>query len=221
MPDGVVVPCSVPGVGWLADDGCYYKPAIEIPSPGDGVEDGLGHWYVGQCGYPPNEDVTKYRWFAVPPDAQQLAAEAVRRLRPATPVIRLNPQPPTAQLVRLPSWVWLAPSSWGTRTATASVPGLAVTATATPTTLVFTSGDGSTFTCAGPGTAWRKGMNPAAKSPTCGHTFTRAGSYTLTATVTWQITWAGGGASGTADPLTTTSSLGIVAAESQALIITR
>jgi hypothetical protein len=218
IPDGTSVPCSVPGVGWLADDGCYYQPAVELPSPGDGVPEGQGRWYVGQCGYPPNEDVTRYRWFASPPGPQQLADEAVRALRPPTPVIRLNPAPPVAQLVRLPSWVWLDPSSWGQRMATASVPGMSVTATATPTKVVFSAGDGASFTCTGPGTPWKRGMNPAAKSPTCGHTYTRAGTFMVTATVTWVITWAGGGETGTAPALTTTSSLGVRVTESQALV---
>jgi hypothetical protein len=216
MPDGAVVPCSLPGVGWLADDGCYYQPAVEMPS--SDVPGGQGRWYFGYCGYPPNEDVVKYRWFASPPGPQQLADEAVRALRPPAPVIRLNPAPPVAQLVRLPSWVWLDPSSWGPRTATASVPGMSVTATATPTKVVFTAGDGTSFTCTGPGTPWNRGMNPAAKSPTCGHTYTRAGTFTLTATVTWTITWAGGGQTGTAPALTTTSSLGVRVTESQALV---
>jgi hypothetical protein len=218
MRDGRSVPCSVPGVGWLADDGCYYQPAVEIPSPGDGVPDGQGRWYVGQCGYSPNEDVTKYRWFASPPGPQQLADEAVRALRPPAPAIRLNPMPPVAQLVRLPSWVWLDPSSWGPRTATASVPGMSVTATATPTKVVFVAGDGTSFTCIGPGTPWKRGMNPAAESPSCGHTYTRAGTFTLSATVTWAITWSGGGETGTAPALTTTSSLGVRVTESQALV---
>ena len=218
MPDGRSVPCSVPDVGWLADDGCYYQPAVELPSPGDGVPDGQGRWYVGQCGYPPNEDVVKYRWFASPPGPQQLADEAVRALRPPAPAIRLNPKPPVPQLVRLPSWVWLDRSSWGPRTATASVPGMSVTATATPTKVVFTTGDGTSFTCAGPGTPWKRGMNPAAESPSCGHIYTRAGAFTLSATVTWAITWAGGGETGTAPALTTTSSLGVRVTESQALV---
>jgi len=217
LPDGTAAPCSVPGVGWLADDGCYYQPATELPSPE--VPDGQGRWYIGQCGgYPPNEDVVRYRWFASPPGPEQLADEAVRALRPPTPVIHVNPRPPTRQLVRLPTWIWLDPSSWRAQTATASVPGMTVTATATPTKAVFAAGDGTVFTCTGPGTPWRNGMNPAAPSPTCGHSFPRAGSYTLTATVTWAITWAGGGQTGTEPALTTTSSVAMAVAESQALL---
>jgi len=221
-PSGVVVPCHIDGVGWLADDGCYYQPATGVDLAGaealGGPAPPPSRWYVGQCGYPPVVGLTRFRLFGSPPGLALLAEQAVKALRPPAPAIRLNPMPPVAQLVRLPSWVWLDPSSWGPRTATASVPGMSVTATATPTKVVFSAGDGTSFTCTGPGTAWRPGMNPAAKSPTCGHIYTRAGTFTLTATVTWAITWAGGGETGTAPALTTTSSLGVRVTESQALV---
>jgi hypothetical protein len=87
------------------------------------------------------------------------------------------------------------------------VPGLSVTATATPSRLVLATGDGATVTCTGPGTAWTPRMDPQAASPSCGHTFTRAGTVTVTATVTWDIRWAGGGVTGTVAPLTTTANV--------------
>ncbi|MGY0234030.1 hypothetical protein [Longispora urticae] len=81
----------------------------------------------------------------------------------------------------------------------------------------ISTGDGSTVNCGGPGTAWTTAVGPSASSPTCGHTYTRAGTYTLTATVTWDVSWTGGGTSGTVPALTTTASLTLVVVESQAL----
>jgi hypothetical protein len=63
-------------------------------------------------------------------------------------------------------------------------------------------------------------MDPNAESPTCGHTYTRpsrgepGGVFELSATVTWEITWSGGGTSGTVDPLTTSAGTQVVVTES-------
>ena len=146
-----------------------------------------------------------------------LARQAVAHLGLPLPVIRLNPTPPAAQIVYLPTWIWLDASSWGSRSATASVPGLSVTATATAVGLVVTTGDGASVTCPGPGTAWVSGMDANASSPTCGHTYTRPGTFTLTATVTWTVTWVGGGQSGTVPDLVTTATQPVAVTEAQAL----
>jgi hypothetical protein len=221
-----VVPCFVPEYGqFSADDGCYYRLATGVELAAAEAVGGPAvppqHWYVGACGgYPPVGGVTKFRLFggAALPDPAVLAARAVKDLRLPSPGIRVNPVPPVAQLVYLPSWLWLDPGSWGTRSATASVPGLSVTATATPSRLVFSTGDGASVTCVGPGTAWSSGMDPNSSSPSgCGHTYTRPGTYPLTATVTWQVGWAGGGQTGTVADLTTTATVQVTVTDSQAL----
>jgi hypothetical protein len=218
---GREMPCYLQGAGWLSDDGCYYQPAtgadLAAAEALGGPVTPPGQWYVGQCGYPPVAGMTRFRVFAAPPGPELLAAQAVKALKLPLPGIRVNPSPPAAQLVYLPTWLWLDASSWGLRSATASVPGLSVTATAKPSRLVFSTGDGATVTCPGPGTAWTAGKDPNAASPTCGHTYTRPGSYALTSTVTWQIGWAGGGRTGTVPDLTTTSTVTLNVTESQAL----
>jgi len=219
-PIGKVVPCQFDG-GWLADDGCYYKPATGIDLTGAEALGGPAtppdQWYVGVCGYPPVVGLTKYRLFGAPPGPALLADQAVKALRLPAPAIRLNPAPPAPQLVHLPTWVWLDASSWGSRSATASVPGLSVTATATPAQLTLTTSDGASVSCKGPGTAWSTGTDPKAASPTCGHTFTAPGAVTVTATVTWNVSWAGGGATGTVPALTTTATVPAQVQESAGL----
>jgi hypothetical protein len=57
-------------------------------------------------------------------------------------------------------------------------------------------------------------------SPTCGHTYTTAadaGGYTLRATVTWAISWAGGGVAGVRPALTTTAALDLQVKEAGAV----
>jgi hypothetical protein len=219
---GREIPCSVPGYGDLADDGCYYRPAVGLElqaalALGSPVTPPY-RWYIGSCGYPPSATLTKFRIFAGGVvDPAVLAAQAVKELNLPRPMIRVNPAPPAKQLAYLPTWLWLDGTSWQTKTATASVPGLSVTATAKPAKLVFSTGDGRSLTCPGPGTSWAAGTNPDAASPTCGHTYTLPGTLSLTATVTWQISWAGGGQTGSVPDLVTSSTVALEVTESQAL----
>jgi hypothetical protein len=217
------VPCYKPGEGWLADDGCYYQPAtgedLQAANATDGAAPAAQEWFLGSCDFPPYSGQTRFRLFAAAPapDPRVLAAQAVAQLHLPSPIVRLNPAPPARQLVYVPMWVWLDASSWGSQSATASVPGLSVTATATAARLVLATGDGATVVCGGAGTVWSAGDDPAAASPTCGHTYAAAGPMRLTATVTWTVSWAGGGAAGTVPALTTTATQTVQVAESQAL----
>ncbi len=155
------------------------------------------------------------------PDPAALARAAYDQLRLPSPVIRLSPT--GRQLVNLPTWLWLDSTGWGGSSATAAVPGESVTATATPTGVTWSLGDGSTMTCAGPGTPYALGMNPAVGSPDCGHTYRRSSAgqpgsaYAVTATVHWSVTWAGAGQAGIFPGLTTTATATVPVAESQAL----
>jgi hypothetical protein len=137
-----------------------------------------------------------------------LAAVASARLVLPRLVIRANPA--GAQLVRLPTWLWVDPAGWAPRSATAAVPGVAVTATATPSRVVWSMGDGATVACASAGTPFRAGTDPAAASPDCGHTYRSSsqerpgGVFPVRATVFWTVTWSGAGQSGHFDDLSTT-----------------
>lgn len=158
-----------------------------------------------------------------PPPPGVLARLAVRYLRLPSPQIRSSPAQALLQLTRLPVWLWIAPAAWQPQSKTASVPGESVTATATPASAAWETGDGDTVTCKGPGTPYTGG-NPAASSPTCGHTYQMSsagqpgGAYPVTVTVTWAITWTGpAGAGGALAPLHTAAATRFRVAESQAL----
>jgi hypothetical protein len=152
------------------------------------------------------------------PSAAVLAQRAYRVLVLATPVIGMSPGPGVAQLVRVPTWLWLDPAMWGPRSASASVPGLSATVTAVPVRVVWSMGDGTTVVCAGPGTRFVAGRsNPYAASPDCGHTYTRAGPVTVTATVSWRVRWAGGGTAGVLPGLVSASSVDLRVVEAQAV----
>jgi len=126
--------------------------------------------------------------------------------------------------VSLPVWLWVEPGSWAPVSATATVGGLSVTATATPTQVLWTTGDGNGVWCAGPGTPWRPGTDPWAASPTCSYAYPRSSGgqpgevYQLRATVTWSVTWtASTGQTGVRPALTTTATVAVRVVEAQAI----
>ncbi|SFK89050.1 hypothetical protein SAMN05421835_1424 [Amycolatopsis sacchari] len=145
---------------------------------------------------------------------------ARRQLKLPSPAISANPA--GDQLVNLPTWMWLS-SGWGPVSTTASVPGVSVTATATPGFVTWSMGDGSTVVCNGAGTPYSVGTDPAAPSPDCGHVYHRSSAaqpgqaFGVTATVHWTVTWSGAGQGGTFPEMTTTSTESFRVAESQAL----
>jgi hypothetical protein len=229
--DGDVVPCSLPGKGWYhASTGCYYRKAPaarvrdlwELPSGQS--------WFRGECGDPIRgftSDFAPIRPFSTGVDAEALAEEATSQLDLPNPVIEMNPGP-AVQVVHVPTWFWISEDSWRPISATASTETgpvtASVTATARPVRAVWSTGDGTTVSCQGRGTEWTdETLDPAAESPTCGHTYTRPsspteatslgsqapGHFQLKATITWQVTWAGAGTTGTADPMTTTSAMNV------------
>jgi hypothetical protein len=137
-----------------------------------------------------------------------LAQEAYRYLPLPAPLIRTNPPVGRAQLVNLPTMLWVDPASWGSRSATAAVPGLSATVTAVPVSVTWTMGDGGRVVCQGPGTAYDPTRPAATQKPACSYTYRHAAdAYTVVATTTWRITWTAEGAAGggTLPPLARTS----------------
>ncbi len=234
-PQGQEIPCERDG-GWAGSDGCYYKPvdlsAGTIAALG-GQPSGTGAWYQRVCYGTDGTATTALGgpvWLNTPPavSPEILARQARSMLTLPDVVIRVNPA--GDQLVRLPTWLALDPASWRAQSATASVPGVAVTATARPVKATWAMGDRvggqppGVVVCTGPGTPWRAGMDPAAASPDCGYRYLRSSAgasgaaFTVTVTVAWEVTWAGAGQSGTIPGLTTTGSVRVRVAESQAVI---
>lgn len=209
-----------------------YIPLSGPLRPPTGSKASGGAWYVSACAgfhlgmpgggvyYPPIW-VRHGRVMPPPPAPAVLARRAENALTLAKPSPVLSPV--GRQLVNLPTWLWLARGGWTTRSATASVPGESVSATATPRSVSWSMGDGATVTCHGPGTAYSATTNPKSRSPDCGYTYRRSSAgapgaaFTLTTTVRWSVAWAGTGQHGTFGGLTTTATVRVSVAESQAL----
>lgn len=130
-------------------------------------------------------------------DPAQVAVAARDRL--TLPAVRVRSSPAGPQLVGLPTWLWIDQAGWEPVSRTVGVPGVSVTATARPVSVVWSTGDGGAVQCAGPGTPYTSGGDPAATSPDCGHTYTQvspAGGFTVSATVRWSVSWSGAGEAG-------------------------
>ena len=191
---------------------------------------GPGHWVVRACSGPVMLPTRILTWIpdGAPalPDPRVLAAQALSKLILPTPTIKSSPGNGTPQTVELPTWAWLPQAQWAPLSATASVPGESVTATATPINVTWTWGDGSATVCHGPGTAYVKGVSdPAAASPDCGHTYRQTSAaaasqqFPVTATLAWSVAWSGGGQSGVFPGLITTGTAHWTVRQIQSLIV--
>jgi hypothetical protein len=123
-----------------------------------------------------------------------VADQAVQQLPLGSATIEMAPPAGSEQLVGVATWLWIKPSAWQTLSATASAGTVTTTATATPTKVIWDMGDGGTVTCDGPGTPYDP-SRPTATS-NCSYTWPQAGSYQVTATIYWSVSWTAIGAPG-------------------------
>lgn len=111
------------------------------------------------------------------------AQEAYGNLAPPTGQVRHSPE--ARGIVGLPTWLWLAPASFGELTGS-SAEGLV--AVAEPAGTEWTTGDGGSVSCAGPGTPY------GAAGPACTHTYRAAAArYDGSVTRRWQVRYEQGG----------------------------
>ena len=125
-------------------------------------------------------------------------------------------------LVGVPVWFWVTEAE--PVSATAEVPGLSATLTATPVRFHGTAtpsgerGRPESFECDGPGEAWVRGVHGGRDASDCSITFDWNDSYQVDATVDWELTWeASNGESGTLPEVERTSSFTIRVWEAQAV----
>ncbi|MEO3852616.1 hypothetical protein ABGB09_34205 [Streptomyces sp. B8F3] len=189
-------------------------PGAVLAEPAQG--EGPGAWYVWSCSGTGTRDAL-YRppvWLPEGPPGEEadagpspatLAERAYEQLQLPGPDIASSPS--GDQLVQVPTWLWL--EGWEPVSATASVPGVSVRATARPTRAEWSLGDGSTVVCRGPGTPYQAKGDPSRPSPDCGHTYRSSSAgqpgdeYPVSVEVRWTVSWSGAGQSGTFPGLTT------------------
>lgn len=143
---------------------------------------------------------------ALPPNPttpEQLAREAASRLTFALPTASMSP-PPDKLVVNFGTWLWVDPSAWHTLTATATAGAVSATVSAEPARVVWQMGDGNAVICFDPGRQWTTAL-PSNATSNCTYTYAAnsasqpQGTFTVTTTIYWHLTWLSVGAPGGGD----------------------
>ena len=137
---------------------------------------------------------------AAPPDPADLAQQAVESMNLSAITIGIVPEPgpDSVGLIGMPVWMWVeqpSESTWGPITRTASSGPWSVTATGEVADVTWEMGDGAVVHCE-EGVPYQDAFGKQS-SPSCGHTYSEQGEYTVRATSHWVIRWNGIGESGT------------------------
>lgn len=212
---GRVVACTSSLGTWTGD--CYARPADPQPPLTDPIWAGRTEGTIVVCTAPSlgTYFARTYSW--VPdttlPDPADLAREAAALLDLAPPPLVMTPPPNLADpnvLINRPAFFTFSdvgPSVFGPVSATASDGGLIVTVTARLDQITIDVGDGTTIACSP--SQVRASPGWAAPSSVCSYTWTRTstdqrdGTFHITGTSYWDITWSGGGQRGTLSRSTT------------------
>ncbi|GAA1449012.1 hypothetical protein [Nocardiopsis tropica] len=157
--------------------------------------------------------------------------EAMDAFELPPPQIETSPGSGSLVLVNTPVWLWVESQDWEATEASAAIQDSSFTVTASPTSTLWTLGDGTQIRCEGPGTSFDPAVHdPESASPDCGHVYDLSsdsqpgGAYPVTVQVGWDVGWEitegelSEGAAGEFDPLTTTSQVELRVAESQGLV---
>jgi hypothetical protein len=211
--DEVLGPNDGPGMSWVEGD-TYLQRCGDVRAGGAATGDDISTFV-----YDPADPAPA----PVPPPAELVALEAAQQVPLVAPHPRTSP-PDADLLVGLPTWLWIDPAAWQPFTATAAVPGVSVTVTATPTRVVWDMGDDEQVTCSGPGTPWDPAGGDDQRTD-CSYTYRWVsahrpdGVYHASATVQWAVTWgASTGETGTLADASRTTALDLTVTERQAVV---
>ncbi len=155
-------------------------------------------------------------------EPRALAVDAVRSVRIAPPEPATSPSADQELYTRVPTWLWLEEDWWREYRATASAGSVTSTVLARPVRAVWSTGDGGTTTCEGPGVTWQRGMAESATD--CSYEYRHSstgepgGTYTLSVTVHFEVGWSSNVDSGGALPgITRSASRQVRVGEIQAI----
>ncbi|MEY2423588.1 MAG: hypothetical protein QOI95_3655 [Acidimicrobiaceae bacterium] len=183
-----------------------------------------GHGYLLVCYAVPSGDIDLVQIITYQPGVNiitpgSLANQALKELPLLYPRPRMAPPTTVKQVVGIRTWMWVDPADWRPISATAAIPGLAATVTATPTKTIWDMGDGATVICNGPGTVYDPSGPDAEQHSDCSHTYQHDGTYDVRATIVWSVTWtATNGASGNLGLVQRSTQFAITVEQRQAVI---
>ncbi len=157
-----------------------------------------------------------------PTDAVALAQKVRQSVAIPTPPISTSPQADRQLFTRVRTWLWVDDGWWRDYSATADAGGVSTTVSARPVRAAWSMGDGGTTTCDGPGRPWRSGL--ADDATDCSYLYENSsatepgGTYTMTVTVTFAVSWSSSiGSGGTLAPVTRSVSRPVRVGEIQAI----
>jgi hypothetical protein len=189
-----------------------------------------GAWFSQVCVDANGNSTALTVWFAeIPNDPIALAQQALSYAALPKPQVSLSPSTDALQIVNVPVWLSVDAASWKPVSASVSSGGTSVTTTATPVRVVWSTGDGSSVTCNGPGVAYDSSRPASQQRSDCTYVYKRSsagapgGAFTITATQTWNVTWTATGApagtptAGGLAPVTQQVSVSVRVGEIQAL----
>ena len=209
--DGTEVPCQTGDGYWWSGYQCYAAPYDAPP----GTPAWQGHtdgslWQCTSCMTAGTSSTCNVQiiWTAPgeepgPPTPEELATVALGQLPLAKAKVRTAPEAPAATYIGVENWLWIPENQWATLRKSVTAATTTVTVTAAPAEVTWALGS-ETTTCHGPGQAWVTGMTDAA-STACSYTFKEssfdepAGSFAITATIRYHVTWACSGTCPSAD----------------------
>lgn len=155
-------------------------------------------------------------------DPAQLAADARASVPIEAPPIETSPDADRETYAQITTWLWVDPSWWKGYTATASAGRVSATVTATPVLATWSTGDGGTEECAGPGVVWRRGLGD--DDTYCSHVYRRSSAgepddrFPLQVAVDFEVTWSSNvGQGGSLEGLSRSASRSIRVGEIQAI----
>jgi hypothetical protein len=211
-------PQDAPPAGKSATDGAWYEcwPPIDNPLVHAGVTSNI-----------------RTEWRATPPKGVtkispgQAAKRVVQSMKFVPVDIGVSPEVLGAEkwYVGMPMWLWAKNKGQanvtGPYTKSASEGGVSVKATARLASITYTMGDGGKVICTSGGTPYTKPMGKR-PSPTCDYRYSKMspnqgkGSYKITATSKWNVSWTADDQSGEM-PMQVSSSRAVRVGEIQTL----
>ena len=184
-------------------DQCSWRVVTSItPTPGpssgpitirtrDNIDDVL---YVRRC--PAGQSL---HWIPQT-TSSRVAQHSENKVSRLVNMLLIKTAPPSNKMVvNVGTWFWVPRAVWKPVSVTAYIPTsvgpISVTTTATPTSLIYSPGDGNdAVACKGPGTPWSQSRGDDDTS-NCMYTYTSAshtrtaGTYAAKTAIKWTVTW--------------------------------
>jgi hypothetical protein len=204
---------------------CFWRVVIEddrefgvYEVDGSRRHSDTGRWLEQVCDGQPIQVVPE----GAPVDPRQLAVSARESVAIPTPPLSTSPSADRELYPQMKTWLWVDDSWWQPYSATAEAGAVSATVTARPVRSEWSMGDDGRTVCAGPGVEWRRGMSE--DDTYCSYTYRRSsagepgGTFTLTVTVVFEVTWSSStGAGGSLGALTRSASTPVRVGEIQAV----